>query len=80
MKLRLLSCVIVALAFGASAIADDLLGGGKGNGGGGHFSLKIASSQFCGKSQIMRHRLIYQVLADLIPLKIHALSIDAQAS
>ncbi len=35
MKLRLLSCVIVALAFGASAIADDLLGGGKGNGGGG---------------------------------------------
>jgi BolA protein len=28
----------------------------------------------------MRHRLIYQALADLIPNKIHALSIQAQAS
>jgi BolA protein len=54
--------------------------GHKGNGGGGHFSLKIASSQFCNKSQIMRHRLIYQALADLIPQQIHALSIDAQAT
>jgi len=63
-------------------ISDDsaLHAGHKGNGGGGHFSLNIASSQFCDKSQIMRHRLIYEVLADLIPLKIHALSINAQAS
>lgn len=63
-------------------ISDDsaLHAGHKGNGGGGHFSLKIASSQFCDKSQIMRHRLVYQELADLIPQKIHALSIDAQAT
>jgi BolA protein len=63
-------------------IKDDsaLHAGHKGNGGGGHFSLKIASSQFSDKSQIMRHRLIYQVLADLIPHKIHALSIEAEAS
>jgi BolA protein len=54
--------------------------GHKGNGGGGHFSLKIASSQFCNKSQIMRHRLIYEALAGLIPQKIHAISIDAQLS
>ncbi|MCF8185810.1 MAG: BolA family transcriptional regulator [Sulfuritalea sp.] len=39
----------------------------------------MTSSHFCGKSQIMRHRLIYQILADLIPSKIHALSIHALA-
>lgn len=53
--------------------------GHKGNGGGGHFTLTITSSHFSGKSQIMRHRLIYQTVADLIPNKIHALSIKAHA-
>lgn len=53
--------------------------GHKGNTGGGHFKLKIASSHFCGKSQIMRHRLVYQLLSDLIPGQIHALSIQAIA-
>lgn len=51
--------------------------GHQGNGGGGHFKLTMTSSHFCEKSQIMRHRLIYQLLADLIPSKIHALSIHA---
>lgn len=50
-----------------------------GNTGGGHFKLHITSSHFYEKSQIMRHRLIYQMLADLIPSKIHALSIIALA-
>lgn len=54
--------------------------GHKGNGGGAHFKLKITSSHFCGKSQIMRHRLIYQSLNKLIPQKIHALSIQAIAT
>ncbi|MDD2834290.1 MAG: BolA family transcriptional regulator [Methylotenera sp.] len=53
--------------------------GHKGNGGGSHFKLKIVSSHFSGKSQIMRHRLIYQSLSDLMPHKIHALSIEAIA-
>lgn len=53
--------------------------GHKGNAGGGHYNVKIVSSQFSEKSQIMRHRLIYQALADLIPQKIHALSILAIA-
>ena len=53
--------------------------GHSGNTGGGHFKLTMTSSHFCGKSQIMRHRLIYQILADLIPSKIHALSIHALA-
>lgn len=51
--------------------------GHKGNMGGGHFNLKITSSHFVEKSQIMRHRLIYQALGDLIPQQIHALSIIA---
>ena len=54
--------------------------GHAGNGGGAHFKLKLTSSHFCNKSQIMRHRLIYQILADLIPKKIHALSIEARAT
>jgi len=53
--------------------------GHTGNSGGGHFKLKITSSHFSEKSQIMRHRIIYQLLADLIPSKIHALSINALA-
>jgi BolA protein len=53
--------------------------GHAGNAGGGHFNLEITSSHFFEKSQIMRHRIIYQALADLIPNKIHALSIHAIA-
>lgn len=65
----------------ALKIVDDsaLHAGHQGNGGGGHFTLYITSSHFSGKSLIMRHRLIYQVLGELIPHKIHALSIHASA-
>ena len=60
-------------------IQDDsvLHAGHAGNTGGGHFSITIVSSQFSQKSQIMRHRLIYQALTDLIPQQIHAISILA---
>jgi len=51
--------------------------GHSGNTGGGHFNLVITSSHFLGKSTIMRHRIIYDALKDLIPQKIHALSIKA---
>lgn len=51
--------------------------GHAGNTGGGHFTLTVVSSQFSGKSQIIRHRMIYQLLQDLIPARIHALSISA---
>lgn len=63
-------------------IVDDsaLHAGHQGNGGGGHFTLHITSSHFSGKSLIMRHRLIYQALGELIPHKIHALSIHASAT
>jgi BolA protein len=52
--------------------------GHAGNAGGSHFTITLASSQFHGKSQIMRHRIIYQALQDLIPARIHALSITAR--
>ena len=60
-------------------IQDDsaLHAGHAGNTGGGHYSITIVSSQFSQKSQIMRHRLIYQALTDLIPQQIHAISILA---
>jgi BolA protein len=63
-------------------ITDDsaLHAGHQGNGGGGHFTLQITSSHFCGKSLIMRHRLVYQALAELMPHQIHALSIHAVAT
>ena len=66
----------------ALKIIDDsaLHAGHQGSGGGGHFTLHITSSHFCGKSLIMRHRLIYQTLSDLMPHKIHALSIHATAT
>lgn len=51
--------------------------GHAGNQGGGHFELKIVSSHFSNKTQVMRHRMIYQVLNDLIPQRIHAISILA---
>ena len=63
-------------------IQDDsaLHAGHKGNGGGGHFTLKIVSAEFNGKSQVARHRKIYELMGGLIPQKIHALSIHAIAS
>ena len=73
-KIRLASLQPISLD-----IKDDsaLHAGHAGNTGGGHFTLKIVSSQFSQKSQIIRHRLIYQALTDLIPQQIHALSILA---
>ena len=63
-------------------IQDDsaLHAGHKGNGGGGHFTLTIVSEAFCGLTAVARHRMIYQALSDLMPHRIHALSIRAIAS
>jgi BolA protein len=51
--------------------------GHAGNLGGGHFQLKIVSSHFLNQSQIARHRMVYQAIHDLMPHKIHAISILA---
>lgn len=48
--------------------------------GGGHFTVRVVSAAFTGKTLIQRHRLIYAALADLMRRDIHALSISkAQA-
>ncbi len=47
-------------------------------GGGGHFRLRIISAAFEGKARLSRHRLVYDKLSDLIPDRIHAISIDAR--
>ena len=47
--------------------------------GGGHFQLVIVSREFAGKPQVARHRLVYEVLGDLMPGQIHALAIRAYA-
>ena len=47
--------------------------------GGGHFHVVIVSAAFTGLSRLARHRLVYAPLADLMPGRIHALAIDAQA-
>ena len=48
-------------------------------GGGGHFSLLIVSGQFRSLNRVQRHQLVYERLRDLIPHRIHALSIRALA-
>lgn len=74
-------CRLATLEPSMLEIIDDsaLHKGHAGNSGGGHFTIKMTSSHFSEKSPIMRHRLIYQALNDLIPQKIHALSIIANA-
>jgi BolA protein len=44
---------------------------------GGHFSLRIVSSQFVGLRALNRHQLIYRSLGELMQTDIHALSITA---
>jgi BolA protein len=44
-------------------------------GGAGHYSIIISAACFQKKSRIESHRMIYEVLNDLIPHEIHALKI-----
>jgi BolA protein len=46
---------------------------------GTHFEIQIVSLQFAGKTPVARHRIIYQLLDDLMKTRIHALKIDARA-
>ena len=47
-------------------------------GGGGHFVVRITATAFDGKSPVRRHRMVNEVLADMMPGEIHALSIRAK--
>ena len=43
----------------------------------GHYSVRIVSEQFQGKSRIERHRMVFSVLGTLMQTDIHALQIEA---
>lgn len=45
---------------------------------GSHFEVEIVSAAFAGKSLVARHRMIYELLDDLMKTRIHALRIDAR--
>jgi BolA protein len=45
--------------------------------GGGHYTLHIVSAQFAGKSTLVRHRMIYSTLGEMMKHDIHALNIKA---
>lgn len=44
-----------------------------------HFSIKVVSASFVGKSRVERHRMVNAVLADELAGPVHALAIAALA-
>eukprot|EP00808_Paulinella_micropora_P030574 g37694.t1 len=59
-------------------IIDDshLHAGHAGSGGGSHYTIKISSPAFEGKSLIACHKLVYAALGDMMGGDIHALAIQ----
>jgi BolA protein len=53
--------------------------GGYNPSGESHFSLEIESEAFTGKSRVVRQRMIYHALGDLMKERVHALQIRARA-
>jgi BolA protein len=47
---------------------------------GGHYTVRIVSDAFAGKTMVQRHRLVYDAVGDLMASEIHALSIDASTT
>jgi BolA protein len=47
--------------------------------GGGHYRLRLISAQFEGQKRLVRHRLVYDCLHDMMHTDIHALAIIALA-
>ena len=53
--------------------------GGYDPAGESHFSLRIESPAFAGKSRVERQRMVYSALGDLMIERVHALTIKAAA-
>ncbi len=45
--------------------------------GGGHYLLQIVTTEFSGKGTLVRHRMIYSALGEMMKREIHALNIQA---
>jgi BolA protein len=70
-----------ALLPGSLQIRDDSAqhAGHAGAREGGHFRVTIVAAAFRGRSQLERHRLVYEAAAPLLGHGVHALSIRAYA-
>ena len=53
--------------------------GGHNPAGESHFSLRIESAAFAGKSRLERQRMVHHALGDLLDERVHALTIRATA-
>jgi BolA protein len=53
--------------------------GGYNPSGESHFSLRVESPAFAGKSRVERQRMVYSALGDLMRERVHALTIRATA-
>ncbi len=53
--------------------------GGYNPSGESHFTLRIESPAFAGKSRVERQRMVHKALGDLLDERVHALSIQARA-
>jgi BolA protein len=47
--------------------------------GRGHFTVLVVSKRFAGMNNLRRHRLVYEVVGDMMTTDVHALSIHALA-
>lgn len=45
--------------------------------GRGHYSVRIVSADFAGKPPLVRHRMVYAAMGDLMETDVHALRIQA---
>lgn len=72
--------ISAALAGATLQIIDDshLHAGHAGaSGGAGHYRVRIVHPTFAGLNRLARHRLVYDAVADWMPARVHALSIEA---
>ncbi len=47
--------------------------------GGGHFTVNIVAAAFADCSALVRHRMVYKALDDVMGSEVHALSIQARS-
>ncbi len=79
---RIRACLEAALAPSVLELSDEsaLHAGHAGAAsGGGHYRLRIVSDRFEGLKLVMRHRLVYDSVHDMMHTEIHALAITALA-
>lgn len=81
---RMEKLLMVAFAPQALSIEDDSARhaghAGAREGGESHFTVRITSAAFAGKSRVERHRMVHAALKPLLDEGLHALAIEAKAT